>query len=118
MAGPKCCPRRPLVPFSYANAAYFWDTTAYIGWLPWLAVVGLLIALAMRRGRAGRVAMFIAAASAVSLLLSLPFWPAITAHLPGTFLRSPARLLYIVSFGLALAAGAALDQTAANAPHT
>jgi hypothetical protein len=108
---PEMLPRRPLVPFAkYPHAAWFWDTTAYIGWLPWIAVAGLALLVAIKRTRTGRFAVFIAIASALAFVLSLPFWQAITSHLPGTILRSPARLMYIVSFGLALATGAALDQ--------
>jgi lysophospholipase L1-like esterase len=102
--------RTPPEPFGdFPSTAYFWDTVGYVGILPWLAVLGLLIALFLRRRRPGRRAAFFATLGAASLVLALPFAKELGSLLPGTFLRSPARLLYVIAFVLSLAAGAALD---------
>ncbi|MBW2401406.1 MAG: hypothetical protein JRG80_19490, partial [Deltaproteobacteria bacterium] len=102
--------RIPPEPFSgFPSTAYFWETVGYVGVLPLLAALGLLIALRVRRRRPGRRAVFFATLGAASLLLALPFVKEISSLLPGTFLRSPARLLYLTTFVLSLAAGAALE---------
>jgi hypothetical protein len=102
--------RIPPEPFSdFPSTAYFWDTVGYVGVLPLLAVLGLLIALRVERRRPGRRAAFFATLGAASLLLALPFAKEISSLIPGTFLRSPARLLYLTTFVLSLAAGATLE---------
>jgi hypothetical protein len=104
--------RTPLEPFSgFANPAYFWDTVGYVGILPWIAALGLLIALLLRPQWPGRRAAFFTALGIGSLTLALPFARELGSFIPGTFLRSPARLLYLTSFVLSLAAAAALDAT-------
>jgi hypothetical protein len=102
--------RTPPEPFSdFTNPAYFWDTVGYVGILPWLAVLGLLIALLLRRQRPGRRAVFFTTLGIGSLILALPFAKELSSFIPGTFLRSPARLLYLTSFVLSLAVGAAFE---------
>jgi hypothetical protein len=102
--------RTPPEPFSdFTNPAYFWDTVGYVGILPWLAVIGLLIALLLRRRRPGTRAAFFLTLGMGALLLALPFAKELSSLIPGTILRSPARLLYLTSFVLSLAAGAALQ---------
>jgi len=103
--------RTPPDPFTaFGNPAYFWDTVGYVGIVPWLAAIGLLIALLLRRRRPERRAAFFATLGVGALFLALPFAREVGSSLvPGTFLRSPARLLYLTSFVLSLATGAALE---------
>lgn len=101
--------REPNVPFSaYPNGSYFWDTVCYVGWAPLLAVVALMIYLLARRAWPARRAMIVAIMGALALVLALPLWQQVMSSVPGTFLRSPARLMYVVSFALAIALGAAI----------
>lgn len=106
---PSTVQREPNVPFSGYPYAVFWDTTGYVGWAPFLAVLALG-ATALARRRAGFNGIFIAAVGAAALLLALPPWQNLMSHVPGTFLRSPARLMYVVDFALAMALAAAIDQ--------
>src|SRR5262249_34156201 len=46
---------------------------------------------------------------AAAFALSLPAWHAVMASLPGTLLRAPVRQLYVTTFALAVALGAAID---------
>lgn len=103
--------RMPQMPVAFPNDAYFWDTVCYVGWLPLLACGFLLVSLIHRRRLPKAPWTFIALLSIGGLMLALPFARAPLAHLPGTILRSPARLLYFTAFGLALALGVALDAT-------
>jgi hypothetical protein len=101
--------RGPRIKFTgYPHDAYFWDTFAYIGWLPWIAAVLLLVAALYRR-RAPAPALFFATVGVLSLVLALPFFAQVTHALPGTFLRSPARQLYMTVFCLALAFGSVIS---------
>jgi hypothetical protein len=74
-----------------------------------VAVLGLLVAVAWRRQRPGRRAAFFTALGVGSLLLALPFVRDLTSQIPGTYLRSPSRLVYLTTFALSLGAGAGLD---------
>jgi hypothetical protein len=102
--------RTPPEAFSgFPSSASFWETVAYVGIFPWLAVVALsLLWLRGPRPPAPR-AVFFAVFGLASLFAALPWVDAVGALVPGTYLRSPARLLYLTSFVLALAAGASLD---------
>ncbi|MDB5293221.1 MAG: Bacterial rane protein YfhO [Phycisphaerales bacterium] len=106
---PAAVPRLPHVPLVFPSDAYFWDTVCYVGLLPLLAVAFLLVRTIARRRLPSPPWMFIACIAVGGLLLALPAARTPFAHLPGTVLRSPARLLYFTSFGLALALGAAAD---------
>src|SRR5262249_4646166 len=97
-------------PFHGFPEGVFWDTFCYAGWAPWLAVV-LLACLAWSTRRDRRIlrpARFVAALGVVGLLLALPPVRAITMYIPATLLRSPARLVYLSEFALAMALGAAV----------
>ena len=101
--------RSPQVPVAYPNDAYFWDTVCYVGWLPLLACA-FLLARAIRSGRRPATPwLFVVLLSIGGLLLAFPAASAPLSHLPGTLLRSPARLLYFTAFGLAMAVGMAID---------
>jgi hypothetical protein len=56
---PGAVQRAPAEPFSgFPNEAWFWDTVVYVGILPWLAVLGLFIAVLLRRRWPSRRASF------------------------------------------------------------
>ena len=96
----------PGRPFALGDQGVFWDTVNYIGLMP-LAAAGWL---AWRRRPGPPVPWaFFAAVGGGALLLALPVVADLAARLPGTLLRSPARLLYLTGFALALAFGAAVD---------
>jgi hypothetical protein len=97
----------------YPNMAYFWDTASYIGILPLLAIAALLIAcivawIARRRLPDARWT-FLALLGSAAFLCSLPLASPLLHSLPGTLLRSPARLLYLSTFCAAVALGAGVD---------
>ena len=102
--------REPFQAFTgYPSAAYFWDTVCYVGWAPWIASIVLLIhRLRTRKPLESRL-RFVLLIGGLALVFSLPFWQAVMAHIPGTFLRSPVRQLYLTTFALALGLGAAID---------
>jgi hypothetical protein len=103
--------RHPTEPFEgYPNMAYFWDTVGYVGLGPWAAAVALVGLVLARRARLGRRGAFFLAVGVGGLVLALPAARELTAFVPGTFLRSPARLLYLSTFALALAAGAGVER--------
>jgi hypothetical protein len=107
---PAIVQRTPPESFTgFPSAAWFWDTVVYVGVVPWVAVLGLLVAVAWRRQRPGRRAAFFTALGVGSLLLALPFVRDLTSQIPGTYLRSPSRLVYLTTFALSLGAGAGLD---------
>jgi hypothetical protein len=108
---------RPFTGYK-GDEALFWDTVCYIGWLPLASLIALGI-WRLRRGRhpvgetidRARLSawMFIAAAGLAALLLALPAAQEVSRLLPGTLLRSPARLLYVTTFALAFTTGLAID---------
>src|SRR5262249_46712797 len=105
--------RQPATPFADLPAYYFWDTVCYVGWFPFVAVVVLVGWAVVRRKAPPSPWPFLGAMGLVALLLALPPTQQIASLLPGTILRSPARLLYLSTFTLALAAGLLLDALAA-----
>jgi len=111
---PQLVQHSPQRPLRLAAVTLFWDTVNYLGLLPWLALFGLAAFHGLRRHRPERQAAFFALVGSLALVLSLPFWHAVMLHVPGTILRSPARLMYIVTFALALALGAGLDRLQAR----
>ena len=93
----------------YPNGSYFWDTESYIGLAPVAAAAALLIVALVRRRAPSSRSQFVALLGTVALLCSLPFLDPWRHIVPGMFLRSPARLLYLTTFSLAAALGAAVD---------
>ena len=93
-------------PFSgYPTHAYFWDCVNYIGILPLIAVLALVVVAVLRRA-VPPPASLLAAISGAALLLALPPGGYLNDLVAATILRSPARLMYVTTFGLAMAAGA------------
>ncbi len=126
---PSAVHRSPAEPFvGFPGTAYFWDTYAYVGVVPWLAVViGLLawglngwlngwLSRGLNRTKAPTGSRsrhstdhrlrFIAVLGVASLFLALPVVETLGEWIPGTYLRSPARLLYLTTFALCIALGA------------
>jgi hypothetical protein len=106
---PPLVQHRPWHAWSHPDITLFWDSVVYLGLLPWVAMVGLLAFACLRRRWPGQRAAFFAVTGAVALAMALPFWQGATSHFRGTILRSPARLMYVVSFCVSLASGAGLD---------
>jgi hypothetical protein len=97
-------------PFTgYPNNAYFWDTASYLGLLPILAIAALLIGCVLRRRIPERRWMFLSLLGMGAFIGSLPLAGRLLHLLPGTLLRSPARLLYLSTFCAAVAVGAVID---------
>jgi len=97
-------------PFAgYPNNAYFWDTASYVGILPLVAIVGLLVMCIVRKRMPNWRWRFLTCLGVGALLCSLPLADPLLHMLPGTFLRSPARMLYMSTFCAAVALGVGVD---------
>lgn len=106
---PREVDRRPPRPFAgYPDEAYFWDTVCYVGLLPLAAVVGLAVRCARARCGPAPPWPFFAVLGAATVACALPLAGELAARLPGTILRSPARLLYLTGFCLSLVLGSAV----------
>jgi hypothetical protein len=93
----------------YPSAAWFWDTTSYMGLIPAVVIVWLLIRLILRRRPPVWPWNFLAALGAGALLLALPAGKFLHIFVPVAVLRSPARLLYLSTFAASLALGVGVD---------
>jgi hypothetical protein len=89
----------------YPNDAYFWDTTSYVGLLPLAVILFLLFRSLASRQWPRWPWSFLAASGICALLFALPLSEPIRRIVPGTFLRSPARLLYLSTFSASVALG-------------
>lgn len=89
----------------YPNLAYFWDTVCYIGILPWFALLLVFIVRPKRDEWQGRIAIFHGMLGVAGIVLSLPFIQQAASLMPGTIFRSPARLIYLTQFALAIGLG-------------
>jgi hypothetical protein len=97
-------------PFTaYPNNAWFWDTASYIGILPLVVIAALFIACLVRRRLPDWRWRYLSFIGVAALLCSLPLADPLLHLLPGTFLRSPARLLYLSTFCAAVALGSGVD---------
>ncbi|MGD0772566.1 MAG: hypothetical protein ABSC05_07060 [Candidatus Solibacter sp.] len=92
----------------YLNSAYFWDTCSYVGLLP-VAVLMVLLFRSVLRKRLPRMPWaFLTLLGSGALLFSLRLTQPLRDLVPGTFFRSPARLLYLFTFAAAVALGFAV----------
>src|SRR6185436_19771279 len=82
-------------PFGPWPRDVFWDTVCYVGWAPWLSLAAVVALAVMKKRPIVGPERFVLILGAVGLVLALP-------HLPVTFLRSPARLLYFTELALAV----------------
>ena len=98
----------------YPDAGYFWDTVCYVGLLPIVACVALLVRWIVFGHRSRGVWIFLAVAGVLSLALALPAWQSLLPQIPGFSLRSPSRQIYITTFALAIAAGVGVDLALAH----
>jgi hypothetical protein len=97
-------------PFTgFPNPAYFWDTASYVGILPLVAIAAFGIGCVVRKRRPSSTWAFLACLGVSAFLCSLPLASPLLHLLPGTLLRSPARLLYLSTFCAAVALGAGVD---------
>jgi hypothetical protein len=100
----------PGHPFTgYSHPGYFWDTFAYSGALPLLAVGVLVILCAVRRRWPAPRWAFLAVIGIVALLGALPLLDPLRRAIPVTILRSPSRLLYLYTFSVSIALGVGVD---------
>jgi hypothetical protein len=93
----------------YPNYAYFWDTASYIGLVPLVAILFLLFGSVVKRRLPRWPWLFLAALGVGAFLFALPLADPSRRMIPGTLLRSPARLLYLSTFSTAIALGAGVD---------
>jgi Bacterial membrane protein YfhO len=91
---------------TYSSNAYFWETVCYVGWMPLLALVYVVLAGKWRE----RPWPFVIAVGTLALILALPPANPFRSLIPGTVFRSPSRQLYLTTFTLALVLGYALDR--------
>ena len=97
-------------PFTgYPNNSFFWDTANYIGILPLVAIAALLVVCIVRKQMPDWRGRYLTVVGAGAFILALPIAGPFLHALPGTMLRSPARLLYLSTFCGAVALGAAVD---------
>jgi hypothetical protein len=106
---PALVDRLPAKSFVDPVRANFWDTVGYVGWIPVLAVLALLVRSLVLRRRPSSPWLFVAAIAGGGLLLALPFARDSFGLSGWTLLRSPSRLLYLTTFGFSAALGALVD---------
>ncbi len=99
--------RNPFL--GYPNNSWFWDTASYVGILPLVAILALLIACVVQKRLPDWRGKYLSFLGVAALLCSLPLANSVLHAIPGTFLRSPARVLYLSTFCAAVALGAGLD---------
>ena len=92
----------------YPNDSYFWDTASYLGLLPLLALLFLLVRALVARRMPARPFVFLTFLGVAAFALSLPAAQPIHHLVHGTFFRSPARLFYLCTLCLAITLGAAV----------
>jgi len=100
----------------YPGSHFFWETVCYVGLVPLAATVVLVIGVMARRWKPDRTGLFFTALGFLALVTALPWAQELLREIPGTFLRSPARQLYLATFCLSLALGAAVHLALGWAP--
>ena len=93
----------------YPNGAYLFDTASYIGLAPIVAAAALLLACCLRKRRPDGRFLFLACVGLAAFAGALPLLDPLRHLSPAVIFRSPARLLYLTSFSLAVALGAGVD---------
>ncbi len=93
----------------YPNASYFFDTASYIGLAPILAAAALLLLCLLRKRKPEGRFLVLAVIGLAAFLGALPLLDPLRHLTAGVILRSPARLLYLTTFSLAVALGAGVD---------
>ncbi len=93
----------------FPNNSFFWDTASYIGLLPLIALAWQLIRCVIRKRMPEGRFLYLAVIGVGALVCALPLANPLLHALPGTFLRSPARLLYVSSFCAAVGLGVGVD---------
>jgi hypothetical protein len=89
----------------YPHDGYFWDTASYVGLLPLFVILALLVWSIAKKRLPPWPWSFLAAIGTGAFLFALPLADPLRHLLPGTFLRSPARLLYVSTFAASVALG-------------
>ncbi len=108
--------RHPAVAFhGFVSDAVFWETSDYVGLLPWVALAVLTVLVVWRRQPISRRALFYVVAPLVCVILAMPFAQAPLAAIHVLVFRSPARLFIVPVLALALAFGFAVDRLGARA---
>jgi hypothetical protein len=104
-------------PFSgYSTPAYFWDTASYTGIIPIIAITALFILYCVRKRLPARRWLFLTLIGLIGVLGALPLMDSIRHLIPAMILRSPARLLYLTVFSLAVGMGAGVDALLGGLP--
>jgi hypothetical protein len=93
----------------YPHDGYFWDTASYLGLLPLAAILLLLIWSLVKKRLPQWPWIFFVALGCGAFFFSLPVADPLRHIVPGTFLRSPARLLYLTTFCESVLLGFAVD---------
>jgi hypothetical protein len=106
---PNAIHRLPQVPLNLANEYMFWDTGCYVGWLPIMAAAFLLLRALVHWKRPDSRLLFHAILGLLALALACGATNILLPNSGGTYLRSPARLIYVTTFALALGLGVAVD---------
>jgi len=110
--------RLPEKGFADPNFAYFWDTVCYVGWIPLIAAIALAVRSIWRRRWPERPWLLLALVAVGAVALALPLTQSLTGRFHVTLLRSPSRLLYLTTFGLAVALALGLHEALRSAPRT
>ena len=93
----------------YPHVGFFWDTASYIGLLPIAAMLILVAWTIAKKRRVESPWLFLCLLGFGALLFSLPLAGPLRQLVPGTFLRSPARLLYLTTFSVSVLFGFTVD---------
>ena len=93
----------------YPNGSYLFDTASYIGLAPIVAAAALLLLCCLRKRRPEGRFLFLACVGSMAFLGALPLLNFLRHLSPALILRSPSRLLYLTTFSLSVALGAAVD---------
>lgn len=108
----------PSHSLQHAQGTVVFDTVCYVGWLPLLAALLLLLRWLFGRKLPDSRVVFLGMIGLLALALACVPSRVLFAGLHVTAFRSPARLIYITTFALAIGLGAAIElvtQTAARA---